>query len=53
MLAEAREAVHLNPKNAQAHVTVTMTPEGKGDVDPGIAEYREAVRLNPDCEMRS
>ena len=46
-----REAVHLNPNNANAHVFLSLTLGQKGDLDGEIAEYRELVRLNPNNDL--
>src|SRR5260370_576633 len=46
-LRECREAVHLHPKNADAHAALGWVLEKKGDLNAALPEYREAVRLDP------
>ena len=44
---ELRAAVRLSPTNADLHTTLGVTLGEMGDSDGEIAEYHEALRLNP------
>jgi tetratricopeptide (TPR) repeat protein len=50
-LAEAREALRLNPGSDLGHFSLGNALRHKGDLDGAKAEYREALRLNPNDEM--
>ena len=49
-ITEDREALRLNPKNQDAHISLGAALATKGNLDGAIAEYREALRLNPESE---
>jgi Flp pilus assembly protein TadD len=51
-MAEAREALRLNPNDDSAHANLGDALEKKGDVDGAVVEYREALRLNPNNSWR-
>src|SRR5262249_57162110 len=42
-----REAIHLDPKLAQAHTNLGLALYDKGDFEAAIRSYREAIRLDP------
>jgi tetratricopeptide (TPR) repeat protein len=42
-----REALKLNPRNSQAHLTLGNTLEAAGNDDEAMSHYTEAVRLDP------
>jgi tetratricopeptide (TPR) repeat protein len=46
-LAEYREALRLDPKDARAHGLLGLALQGKEDFDGAVAAYREALRLDP------
>jgi tetratricopeptide (TPR) repeat protein len=46
-LAEYREAVRLDPKNAGTHSRLGAALQLKEDVEGTVAAYREALRLDP------
>jgi tetratricopeptide (TPR) repeat protein len=48
--AEFREAVRLDPENADLHVNLGATLGNEGDWDGEIAEEREALRVDPNNE---
>jgi tetratricopeptide (TPR) repeat protein len=45
--ARFREALAINPRNGQAHITLGNTLEADGNNDEAMAHYSEAVRLDP------
>jgi len=44
---ECRQAVSLNPDDANVHATLGMVLDKKGDYNGAIQEYRQAVSLDP------
>ncbi len=46
-IAEFREAIQLDPKDANDHANLGSTMMEKGLLDEAIAECREAIRLDP------
>jgi TonB family protein len=47
-ITEYREAVRLDPENAETHYNLARTLDKNGEHDAAIAEYREALRLKPE-----
>ena len=46
--AEAfRQAIQLDPENGPAHYNLANALQAEGQADEAIAEYREAIRLDP------
>src|SRR5262249_39522437 len=43
-----RKAIALDPRYANAHISLGNVLQAKGKVDEAIACYREAIRLEPD-----
>ena len=46
-LGAFREAVRLNPNNAEAHLNLGKTELAQGQMSQAIAELQQALRLNP------
>jgi Flp pilus assembly protein TadD len=46
-IVEEREALRLNPRNAQAHFTLGFAFESKGSRSEALEEYRTAYELEP------
>src|SRR5437773_9545508 len=46
-LVEFREAIRLNPENAEAYNTLGLTLVDQGSVDEAMHEYREVLRIDP------
>lgn len=42
-----REAIRLDPGVAEAHRSLGLTLQGKGDFDGALATFREALRIDP------
>ncbi len=49
--SEYREAVRLDPLNADLHVALARALNGQNESDRAMAEAREALRLNPESDM--
>jgi tetratricopeptide (TPR) repeat protein len=47
-LAAFQQAVHLNPKSAEAHLQLGKTEFALGRLKEAIAEFHEALRYDPD-----
>ena len=47
-VAARREAIRLQPDDADAHSNLGLALAAQGKLDEAIAEYREAIRLQPD-----
>ena len=47
-LLEYREAVRIDPGDAEAHIGVGRALGEKGDKDGALGEFKEALRLKPD-----
>ena len=45
--ARFREALAMNPRNPQAHITLGNTLEAAGNNDEAMTHYQEAIRLDP------
>lgn len=52
-MAEAREALRLDPNYAEAHGNLGNALYNKGDWDGALAEYREVLRVNPMMTWRT
>jgi Flp pilus assembly protein TadD len=50
-VAEIREALRLNPKDAGAHTSLGVALRAKGDLGGAITSYRAAIRLDPRFEV--
>jgi serine/threonine-protein kinase len=46
-LVVRRQAVRLDPENAQVHLNLAETLYASGDVDGSIAEYRAGIQIDP------
>jgi Flp pilus assembly protein TadD len=46
--AEYREALRINPDDAEAHYNLGNLLKETGRTEDAEAEYREAIRINPD-----
>jgi tetratricopeptide (TPR) repeat protein len=46
-IADANEAIRLNPKNADAYIARANSYDDKGDHDRAIADYDQAIALDP------
>jgi tetratricopeptide (TPR) repeat protein len=50
VIAEYREAIYLDPNNAEAHTRLGNILEIQGKLDEAISEYREVIRINSNKE---
>jgi len=46
-IVEFREALKLNPNDAEAHKKLAVAFNSKGDLDGAISETNAAIRINP------
>ena len=47
-IAEYKEAIRLQPKNASAHYNLSIVYQKKKDMTMAIAELRQAAKYSPD-----
>ena len=52
LIDEYTEAIRINPADPGAYNTRGMSYAEKGDYDRAIADFTEAIRLDPNASLR-